>query len=133
MSTLRETIVSAIAADAELQTMGLPINNVFDSDTAESPAAKPFLVIRFMEGQKGLAHVNIRPFDIWAYVERGDRTLAERLADRAGSVVAAISSAQTDTGWILQIDKGQQGADLSDAGFDALVVPLHMTAIASGV
>lgn len=131
--TLRETVAMAVNDSEVLRDLGLPADAVFQADQADSPTMRPFVVLRWLEQQRGLAHIKRNPFTAWVYDERGDNTRAEYISDGIGEVLSSLMGIQTKTGWILEIEKGERGADLDDDGFEALVVPRNMVAIASGV
>ena len=133
MATTRDTVSTILDSAATLRALGLPEGNVLQADTLNSPEQKPFIVLRWGDESEGIAACTIRPFTLWVYDEFGDYNRATLIGHEAVRVLRAIEPTQTDSGWLTAIEGGLRGGDLADDGFDALVVPYTLVAVASGV
>lgn len=133
MATTRDTIATALATSEVLRELGLPADSVYQADTVDSPEQRPFIVVRWGDDEPGMGKTTIRPFDLWVYDEFGDYNRADQIARAAASELLALEQVATDTGWIMSILDRRKGGDLADDGFNALVVPYHLAAVANGV
>lgn len=137
----RVTIIETINGMTSLRELGLPADAVFQADTLESPNFFPFIVVRFLPEIGGVGPVSRRPFDLWGYDKPGSYTRIERILRKAAEELHQIHSVQTESGWISliaalstrQADGLGRDADLYDDGYEAVVIPWHCYAVASGL
>jgi hypothetical protein len=129
-TTLQNDTVPTIG----LRALGLPATkSVFQADTLESPSSKPFIIVRWLDVQAGMGRMKRRPFLLWVYDDEGDYSRAKRMAQRAADVLCALPQTQIDGGWLGAIEDREMGAELADPGWQAVVVPYNLLAVASGV
>jgi len=133
MATTRDTIATILNESLSLRALGVPVDNVFQADVLNSPEQLPFIVIRWGEEAPGLAKNTFRPCTLWIYDSFGDYNRAVAIGAEACRILSEIVQLKTDTGWILEIRDALRGGDLADEGFNALVVPYNLTAVASGL
>jgi hypothetical protein len=143
MSTLttRETIATTLHASTELRDAGLSEGSVFQADTMESPTARPFVVIRWLQEIAGVGPFTRRPFDLWWYGEEGSYDLIEKLGYTGQSVLGNLGHTPTKDGQIMQVHTRPlpnfanlgRGNDMYDNGYKALVIPYRCLAVASGL
>ncbi|UAJ16115.1 hypothetical protein SEA_TINYMINY_24 [Microbacterium phage TinyMiny] len=132
--TNRDSVSQLLAQAPTLRALGLPEKAVFQADTVESPAMRPFLVVRWAEEEDRVGQSRVRPFDLWGYDELGDynritmivREAARYLVEECFHVVAKSGSISQF------VDRGI-GGDLADDGFNSVVKPYRMAAIGRGV
>lgn len=129
----RDTLAQALMQCPELATLGLPAGNVLQADTVESPASKPFLVVRWGDEETRLGSSWVNPVDIWVYDDLGDYTRATAIARAAARyLVENLVDVPTASGRISQIADRGIGGDLADDGFDAVVKPYRLAAVGNG-
>jgi hypothetical protein len=133
MATTRDTIATILNNSETLRSLGLPADSIYQADTVDSPEQRPFIVIRWGDDETGMGKTTTRPFDLWVYDEFGDYNRADQIARAAAAELVALEQVPTDTGWIMSVLDRRKGGDLADEGFDALVVPYHLAAVANGV
>lgn len=127
----RDTVSQFIKA--YMTDAGFDPQNVLQADTVDSPAGKPFVVVRWAEQEERMGWSRVIPFDIWVYDEFGDYTRATKMArDIAEYLVTNVLGTRTTTGCVSQILDRGLGGDLADDGFEALVKPYHLAAVAIG-
>lgn len=129
----RELVATILNESEELRLLGLPADNVLQADTVESPESYPFIVVRWGEEEPGMGATTVRPFDLWGYDREGDYDRIERLVVAAGRILSGLDPIRKDGGWLTAIQDRKRGGDLADDGFEAVVIPYHLAAVASGV
>ena len=133
----RETIATLLLESTALREAGLPEGAVFQADTFESPEVRPFIAIRWLDEEPGLAHVTRRPFSLWGYDKMGDFSRIEKIIYVASQELGSVEQIKTISGWLNRIETSGvglgRGADMADLGLDAMVEPYNLRAIASGV
>lgn len=133
-----QTLVKTTLQNDDEPTVGLralglsATKSVFQADTLESPKTKPFIIIRWLDVQAGMGAMKRRPFLLWVYDDEGDYSRAKRIAARAAKVLCALPQTQLNDGWLAQIEDREMAAELADPGWQAVVVPYNLVAIASG-
>ena len=132
--TARATLAQTLMQAAPLHALGLAESgSVLQADTVNSPATKPFIVIRWGDVERIVGKSWLQPVDLWIYDDFGDYDRATRMAKTAGKYLHDnVLGLRTNTGWISQIDDRGIGGDLADDGFDALVIPYRLAAIGTG-
>lgn len=137
----REALAMTINAMADVQALGLPVNAVFQADTLEAPTTRPFVVIRWGQATPGSGRNNFRPFELWGYDDKGDYTRIESIVTQIrnnliGVPPEVVDPILTNSGWILKIEDNKiglgRGQDSFDVGFDCVVLPWRMQAVANG-
>lgn len=123
---MRAYIAETIANDAGLLALGLPANAVYSAENVDTPSAKPFIVLRWLERDSELApHRNapsqINTLDIWCYDARGDYTRIDAMLARLKALLSVIKAQQTETGWITCVDWYGDGRDAYDDVWEAIV------------
>lgn len=134
MPTAREVVAQRLITSSVLATLGLPTDAVYQADTTDSPAGKPFIVIRWGEQETAMGANTVRPFDLWVYGEFGDYDVVQKMAKATVPIlVGPLQIPLDDGGFLSQILDRGIGGDLADDGFDALVVPYHFAATGRGL
>lgn len=133
METTEDTIALAIIADPELIALGVVDTAIYQAETAENPTERPFITIRWGESERGIGPVNRKNFDAWVYDNFGDFDRARKVARRIGQLMEEIPQTQTTEGWITCLENFGTGGDFADDGYECLVVPQHLRAVASGI
>ena len=135
--TARDTMAQFTAQLPTLRALGLAEDSVYQADTAESPTARPFIVLRWGDEIAGMGGVWVRPLTYWVYDSFGDynraSTIAHALQAAGGKEFLPI---RTKAGWVNAFATSGGGlgigGDLADEGFDALVVPLATQVMGRG-
>lgn len=133
--TTRDVTAQLLKQAPTLRALGLPeTGSVLQADAAESPEAKPFLVLRWGDEEERIGDSRVRPFDIWGYDEMGDyNRITKIVREAARYLVEECFHVSAELGSISQfLDRGI-GGDLADDGWDAVVKPYRMAAVGRGV
>lgn len=143
MATTRETIVQYLNDLESLRELGLGEDRILQADTIDGaiPESFPWIVIRWLGDDGGLANTSIRPFDLWGYDSPGDYSRIEKILYTAANELGIMDPTPTDSGLIVAVETGVpnrrsglgRGQDLYDDGFEAVVIPWRCRAVASGV
>lgn len=135
--TIRELVTTTINDSAALRELGLPINAIYQADTADNIIGFPFVVLRWMEVTQQLGRASVRPVQAWVYDEQGDFTRAERIGERLLTLVANMEGINTESGFLMAtktVGEGLgRGRDFYDDGYKAIVIPFAFNVVATGV
>lgn len=130
-NSLQTLIAATLGTYPDLVADGLSPALVFPADTLDNPKTKPFVVVRWLDVAAGLAAVKRRPLMLWWYDDQGDFTRAKRMARNGRDALCALDPSELDDGWLLQFEDREMGPESTDSGWQALVIPYNMVAIAS--
>lgn len=135
---MRAFIATVINEDSQLRDMGLAHDSVYSANNVDTPATKPFIVVKWTQRLVvGAAHRDAPSqanlCDIWFYDRPGDYSRIDAMIARVHEMLAAVQAQQTGTGWITQIDWSGDGEDGYDDVWEAISRTSSYRVIASYV
>lgn len=135
---VREKFFDALAADAEMNALGINMNSLFPNFAPDSPAANlmRFAVLRWGAAEPAAGRdTTARPLALsfWAYDREKDFGSILAMLKRARAVLTGLIGARiTDTAAIIGVDLAFSSEDLFDEIYDAVVRSETYRVVVSG-
>jgi hypothetical protein len=116
MTNVRDLIFERVSSDSIMNGLGFDTNNLFNSNDADTPNVRPFMVFRWGATSPGMDIVRKRILQIWVHDEPSDYSTIDTALNRVRDILTSLFGVNVDTTskWVLQIDWELDSDDLSD-------------------
>lgn len=133
---MRAFIATTLNKDDALRGMGLALDSVYSSNNVDTPATKPFIVVKWTDRHSDFSVHRDAPSqpnlcDIWFYDKPGDYSRIDAMIARVHALFSSVQAQRTATGWVTQIDWIGDGEDSYDDVWEAICRTSSYRVIAS--
>jgi hypothetical protein len=116
MATVRDLIFDYLKVDAVLNGLGFTEQSMFNSNDADTPNMRPFMVFRWGATSAGMDVMRRRTLQVWLHDEPSDYTRIDTGLERVRNALTMLVGVNVDatTKWVAQIDWTSDSDDLFD-------------------
>lgn len=120
----RTLVYAVLRADAilpsngSLKDLGVKPGSIFAAEAADDIKDFPFITMRWGNAAPGVGPSQRKFVDVWAHHRDQDYIHIDAILSRVEFLLTNITAAETDEGYITQIDWQGRSPDLRDDGYD---------------
>lgn len=129
---MRDYIGQLIADDALLNALDIDENSMYSGDV-DSPAERPYLVLRWGATNPGVSVSNRRFLTVWVHHNPGFENTIDAIHQRVRALLTGVEAQVTDTGWITAVEWTGESDDLSDDSNNTITRQSNFMLVGSGV
>jgi hypothetical protein len=135
MANIRNFVFDLLKNDTVLNQLGLNEGVMYNSNDADTPNVRPFMVLRWGATAAGMDVVKQRTLQVWVHDQPSDYTVIDSALERVRDVFANVVG--NDIGdtikWVLQIDWALESDDLADDVQNTVARYAEFTVVGSAV
>lgn len=116
MSTVRDLIFDTLKVDSVLNGLGIDEAHMFNSNDADTPNERPFMVFRWGQTSAGMDVMRRRSLQVWVHDNPSDYSTIDKALERVRDVLTSLFGVNvlSSDKWVAQIDWELDSDDLSD-------------------
>lgn len=128
---MRALIYSELIADPILNILGITDSGTFAVDV-DTPAARPFIQLRWGRNDEGLDVVTRRTLTIWVHSEPGDYERIDLIIFRIRQLLPTLEARSNGLGHLVGVEWTGDSEDLSDDGHKTITRWTSFVLVGSG-
>lgn len=129
---MRTLIRNAIVVDATLTGLGVVSAGVLAGEV-DTPAQRPFLVLRWGDTIPGLDTVDRKVLVIWVHDNPGSYSRIDSVIRGLKVLFRSMEADQHATGWLIKAEWVTDSGDLTDDGHGTIVRTTSFNFVSSGL
>lgn len=129
---MRAFIFSLLSDDPLLNGLGITEASLYAGDI-DSPAERPFGVLRWGTTDPGISSVNSQFLTVWIHHNPGNEDVIRAIKLRIRSLLTALGGNATENGWLVDVKWEGDSSDLSDDVLGTIIQQSNYSLIGSGI
>jgi hypothetical protein len=114
---MRALLYQAITASTDLTAI-IPAERWIQAGAIDAPTARPFAVIRIVDGPPSISKATQPRVEIWVHDDRGSYLRIDEVLDLLEDILPIVPPLENDSDRIVAVDWSGRSPDLVDEGFN---------------